>query len=36
MPITAEMDAILNHGKSPRDAIHNLMTRTAKSETRPA
>jgi glycerol-3-phosphate dehydrogenase (NAD(P)+) len=33
MPITAEMDAILNHGKSPRDAIHNLMTRSAKSET---
>lgn len=33
MPITAEMDAILNHGKSPRDAIHNLMTRTARSET---
>jgi len=33
MPITAEMDAILNHGKSPRDAIHDLMTRSAKSET---
>lgn len=32
MPITAEMDAILNHGKSPRDAIHDLMTRNAKSE----
>jgi glycerol-3-phosphate dehydrogenase (NAD(P)+) len=32
MPITAEMDAILNQGKSPRDAIHDLMTRSAKSE----
>jgi glycerol-3-phosphate dehydrogenase (NAD(P)+) len=32
MPITAQMDAILNHGKSPRDAIHDLMTRSAKSE----
>jgi hypothetical protein len=26
------MDAILHHGKSPRDAIHELMTRSAKSE----
>jgi glycerol-3-phosphate dehydrogenase (NAD(P)+) len=33
MPITAQMDAILNHGKSPRDAIQNLMNRSAKSET---
>jgi glycerol-3-phosphate dehydrogenase (NAD(P)+) len=33
MPITAEMDAILHHDKSPRDAIHDLMTRSAKSET---
>ena len=33
MPITTQMDAILHHGKSPRDAIHNLMTRSAKSET---
>jgi glycerol-3-phosphate dehydrogenase (NAD(P)+) len=33
MPITAQMDAILHHGKSPRDAIHELMTRSAKSET---
>jgi len=33
MPITAQMDAILHHGKSPRDAIHDLMTRRAKSET---
>ncbi|MGB6676581.1 MAG: NAD(P)H-dependent glycerol-3-phosphate dehydrogenase [Terriglobales bacterium] len=32
MPITAQMDAILNHSKSPRDAIHDLMTRSAKSE----
>jgi glycerol-3-phosphate dehydrogenase (NAD(P)+) len=32
MPITAQMDAILHHGKSPRDAIHELMTRSAKSE----
>ncbi len=32
MPITAQMDAILNHGKSPRDAIHELMTRSAKRE----
>jgi glycerol-3-phosphate dehydrogenase (NAD(P)+) len=32
MPITAQMDAILHHGKSPRDAIHDLMTRSAKSE----
>ncbi len=33
MPITAQMDAILNRGKSPKDAIHELMTRSAKSET---
>jgi glycerol-3-phosphate dehydrogenase (NAD(P)+) len=33
MPITAQMDAILHHGKSPRDAIRDLMTRSAKSET---
>jgi len=32
MPITAQMDAVLHHGKSPQDAIHDLMTRTAKSE----
>jgi glycerol-3-phosphate dehydrogenase (NAD(P)+) len=32
IPITAQMDAILNHDKSPRDAIHDLMTRSAKSE----
>jgi len=33
MPITAQMDAILNHGKSPREATHELMTRSGKSET---
>jgi glycerol-3-phosphate dehydrogenase (NAD(P)+) len=33
MPITDQMHAILHHGKSPTTAIHDLMTRTAKSET---
>jgi glycerol-3-phosphate dehydrogenase (NAD(P)+) len=33
MPITERMHAILHQGKSPREAIHELMTRTAKSET---
>jgi glycerol-3-phosphate dehydrogenase (NAD(P)+) len=33
MPITAQMNAILRHGKSPRDAIQELMTRSGKSET---
>lgn len=33
MPITAQMDAILHQGKSPRDAIQDLMTRSGKSET---
>jgi glycerol-3-phosphate dehydrogenase (NAD(P)+) len=33
MPITAQMDAILHHGKSPREAIHELMTRSGKRET---
>lgn len=33
MPITEQMDAILHQHKSPRDAIHELMTRTGKSET---
>ena len=33
MPITAQMDAILNLGKSSRDAIQELMTRSGKSET---
>jgi glycerol-3-phosphate dehydrogenase (NAD(P)+) len=32
MPITEQMHAILHEGKSPRDAIHELMTRTGKSE----
>jgi len=35
MPITTQMDTILHHGKSPRDAIHDLMTRSAKSEAPP-
>jgi len=33
MPITEQMHAILSEGKSPRDAIQELMTRTSKSET---
>lgn len=33
MPITEQMDAILHRGKSPREAIQELMTRTGKSET---
>jgi glycerol-3-phosphate dehydrogenase (NAD(P)+) len=33
MPITEQMDAILHTAKSPRDAIHDLMTRSSKSET---
>jgi len=33
MPITKQMDAILHHGKSPREAIQELMARTGKSET---
>jgi len=32
MPITEQMHAILNHGKSPKDAIQELMTRAGKSE----
>jgi glycerol-3-phosphate dehydrogenase (NAD(P)+) len=32
MPITEQMHAILHHGKPPADAIHELMTRSAKSE----
>ena len=32
MPITEKMHAILHEGKSPRDAIHELMTRSGKSE----
>ena len=32
MPISEKMHAILHEGKSPREAIHELMTRSAKSE----
>lgn len=32
IPITEQMDAILHQGKSPRDAIQELMTRSGKSE----
>jgi glycerol-3-phosphate dehydrogenase (NAD(P)+) len=32
MPITEQMYAVLHEGKSPREAIHELMTRSAKSE----
>ena len=32
MPITEQMHAILHQGKSPREAIHDLMTRSGKSE----
>jgi len=33
MPITEQMYAILHKGKVPREAIHELMTRSSKSET---
>jgi glycerol-3-phosphate dehydrogenase (NAD(P)+) len=33
MPITEQMHAILNQGKSPADAIQELMARTSKRET---
>lgn len=33
MPITEQMYAILHEGKAPREAIHELMTRSSKSET---
>jgi glycerol-3-phosphate dehydrogenase (NAD(P)+) len=33
MPITEQMHAILHQGKAPREAIHELMTRSGKSET---
>jgi glycerol-3-phosphate dehydrogenase (NAD(P)+) len=33
MPITEQMFAILHNGKSPADAIHDLMSRSSKSET---
>ena len=32
MPITEQIDAILNQGKAPREAIHELMTRPGTSE----
>jgi glycerol-3-phosphate dehydrogenase (NAD(P)+) len=32
MPITAQMDQILNQGKSPRDAIRDLMSRPGRDE----
>jgi glycerol-3-phosphate dehydrogenase (NAD(P)+) len=32
MPITEQMYAILHNGKAPREAIHELMTRSGKSE----
>jgi glycerol-3-phosphate dehydrogenase (NAD(P)+) len=32
MPITAQMHAILHNDKTPREAIHELMTRSGKSE----
>lgn len=32
MPITEQMHAILHHGKSPREAIQELMMRSGKSE----
>lgn len=32
MPITEKMQAILHDGKPPREAIHELMTRSVKSE----
>ena len=33
MPITDQIHAILHEGKAPRQAIHELMTRSGKSET---
>ena len=32
MPITEQMHLILQDGKAPREAIHELMTRSGKSE----
>ncbi len=32
MPIAQQMDAILHHDKSPREAIHELMTRPSRDE----
>lgn len=36
MPIAQQMQAILHEGKAPREAIYELMTRSAKSETQSA
>ena len=32
MPISQQMDLILHHGKSPKDAIRELMMRPGKEE----
>jgi glycerol-3-phosphate dehydrogenase (NAD(P)+) len=32
MPITSQMNAILHQGKPPREALHELMTRSGRSE----
>jgi glycerol-3-phosphate dehydrogenase (NAD(P)+) len=32
MPITEQMDAILHHNKSPKDAIRDLMGRPGRDE----
>ena len=32
MPITEQMDAVLHRGKSPRDAIKDLMARPGRDE----
>ncbi len=32
MPITEQMEAILHHGKSPKDAIRDLMSRPGRDE----
>jgi glycerol-3-phosphate dehydrogenase (NAD(P)+) len=32
MPICVEIDAVLNHGRSPTDAVRNLMLREPKAE----
>jgi glycerol-3-phosphate dehydrogenase (NAD(P)+) len=32
MPITEQMDAVLHRGKSPKDAIRELMTRPGRDE----
>jgi glycerol-3-phosphate dehydrogenase len=32
LPITREMDAVLNRGRSPEEAIRRLMSRTLRNE----